>query len=97
MTPLLAVASFGYHEVTDHPGTAGFQRPGALPYKHTGEAFTRNLDAIAAASCPPERVTDLDLTRPGRHVLLTFDDGGKSAVPIGDAREQHMQIGRAHV
>src|SRR5256884_312008 len=85
MTPLLAVASFGYHEVTDHPGTAGFQRPGALPYKHTGEAFTRNLDAIAAASCPPERVTDLDLTRPGRHVLLTFDDGGKSAVPIGDA------------
>jgi len=85
MTPPVAVASFGYHEVTDHPGTAGFQRPGALPYKHTGEAFARNLDAIAAASCPPERVTDLDLTRPGRHVLLTFDDGGKSAVPIGDA------------
>src|SRR5207302_680738 len=85
VVPALFVGSFGYHEVTDHPGTAGFQRPGALPYKHTGEAFTRNLDAIAAASCPPERVTDLDLTRPGRHVLLTFDDGGKSAVPIGDA------------
>src|SRR5207247_4500784 len=85
MPPPVAVASFGYHEVTDHPGTAGSQPPGPLPYKPTGDAFTRNLDAIATASCPPERVTDLDLTRPGRHVLLTFDDGGKSAVPIGDA------------
>ncbi len=85
MTPPLAVASFGYHEVTDHPATAGFQRPGALPYKHTRAAFTRDLDAIAAGPCLPERVTDVDFTRPGRHVLLTFDDGGKSAVPIGDA------------
>src|SRR5207249_3578007 len=55
MTPLLAVASFGYHEVTDHPGTAGFQRPGALRYKHTGEAFTRNWDAIAGAHAPAAR------------------------------------------
>ena len=85
MTPSLTVASFGYHEVTDHPTTAGVQRPGALPYTHTRAAFSRDLDAMAAGPCPPERVTDLDLTRPGRHVLLTFDDGGKSAVAIGDA------------
>lgn len=85
MTSPLLLASFGYHEVTDDPGAAGFQRPGALPYKHKREAFARDLEAIAAAPQPPERVTDLDFTRPGRHVLLTFDDGGKSAVAIGDA------------
>ena len=79
-----AVASFGYHEVTDNPAAAGFQRPGALPYKHRRDAFARDLEAIAAGPCPPERVTELDLTRPGRHVLLTFDDGGKSAVSIAD-------------
>ena len=83
--PSVAVASFGYHEVTDDPAAAGFQRPGALPYKHAPTAFARDLDAIARGAYAPERVTDLDLTRPGRHVLLTFDDGGKSAVAIGDA------------
>jgi peptidoglycan/xylan/chitin deacetylase (PgdA/CDA1 family) len=84
MRPPLAVASFGYHEVTDHPASAGFQRPGALPYKHTRDAFGRDLDAIAAGPHAPERVTDVDFTLPGRHVLLTFDDGGKSALAIGD-------------
>lgn len=84
MTPV-AIASFGYHEVTDHPATAGFQRPGARPYKHTPDAFGRDLDAIARSPCRPERVTELDLARPGRHLLLTFDDGGKSAMAIADA------------
>ena len=37
-----AVASFGYHEVTDNPAAAGFQRPGALPYKHRRDAFARD-------------------------------------------------------
>jgi len=43
------------------------------------------LDAIAAGPCPPERVTDLDLTRPGGTCCSQFDDGGTSAVSIGDA------------
>ena len=86
MTPRSVVAaSFGYHEVTDDPAAAGFQRPGALPYKHTRDAFARDLAAIAAGPCPPERVTDTDLSSPDRHVFLTFDDGGKSAVWIADA------------
>ena len=80
-----AVASFGYHEVTDDPAAAGFQRPGALPYKHAPAAFARDLDAIARGPHAPERVTDLDLGAAGRHVVLTFDDGGKSAVAIADA------------
>lgn len=81
----VVAASFGYHEVTDDPAAAGFQRPGALPYKHTRDAFTRDLAAIAAGPCLPERVTDTDLSSSGRHVFLTFDDGGKSAVWIADA------------
>lgn len=81
----VAAASFGYHEVTDDPASAGFQRPGARPYKHTRDAFTRDLAAIAAGPCPPERVTDVNLSNPQRHVFLTFDDGGKSATWIGDA------------
>ena len=81
----VAVASFGYHEVTDDPAAAGFQRPGALPYKHAPAAFARDLDAIARGPHAPKRVTDLDLGAAGRHVVLTFDDGGKSAVAIADA------------
>lgn len=77
-------AAFGYHDVTDHPTVAGFQRPAATPHKHRRDAFARDLDAIAAGPHAPELVTDLDLTKPGRHMLLTFDDGGKSAAYIGD-------------
>jgi peptidoglycan/xylan/chitin deacetylase (PgdA/CDA1 family) len=83
--PAVVAASFGYHEATNDPASAGFQRPGALPYKHTRDAFTRDLEAIAAGPCPPERVTDVDWSSPGRHVFLTFDDGGKSAAWIADA------------
>jgi peptidoglycan/xylan/chitin deacetylase (PgdA/CDA1 family) len=78
------VAAFGYHEVTDDGRAAGFQRSGARPYKHGRAAFARHLDAIARGPRAPELVTELDLTRPGRHLLLTFDDGGKSAVHIAD-------------
>lgn len=78
------VAAFGYHEVTDDGRAAGFQRPGARAYKHSRAAFARHLDALARGPRPPELVTDLDLTRPGHYVVLTFDDGGKSANHIAD-------------
>ena len=75
-----SVASLMYHEVTDDPTTSGFQRSGALAYKHTVAAFEAHLAQIAAATGHPVLVSDLDLTRPGHHLLLTFDDGGKSAL-----------------
>ena len=84
MIPTTAVATFGYHDVTDQPGTAGFQRPAALPFKLRVATFARHLDAIAGASAHPSLVTEVDLAAPGRHLLLTFDDGGKSAVWVGD-------------
>jgi peptidoglycan/xylan/chitin deacetylase (PgdA/CDA1 family) len=79
------IASFGYHDVTDHPAASGFQRPGARPYRLTPTAFAAHLAALGAAWSPPKLIGDIDLAQPGRHVLLTFDDGGKSALRTGDA------------
>ena len=74
------VAAFGYHEVTDDPATTGFQRPGALPYTFPVAGFDAHLATFAAGPLAPERVTDVDLAQPGSHLLLTFDDGGRSAL-----------------
>ncbi len=79
------IAAFGYHEITDEPSTSGFQRPGARPYTLTPRAFAAHLDEMAASEARPMRVTDIDFTRPARCLVLTFDDGGKSALHAGDA------------
>ena len=78
------VACLMYHEVTDDPTASGFQRPGALAYKHSTATFAEHLALIAEIPLRPTLITDLDLTRPGRHLLLTFDDGGKSALTAGE-------------
>jgi peptidoglycan/xylan/chitin deacetylase (PgdA/CDA1 family) len=78
------IATFAFHDVTDVGSDSGFQRPGALPYRLTRRRFLEHLDRIAAGPCRPATVTDLDLSRPGRHLLLTADDGGKSALYIGE-------------
>jgi len=79
------IAGFGYHEITDDPSASGFQRTGARPYTLTPRAFAAHLDQMAASEARPMRVTDIDFTRSGRCLVLTFDDGGKSAVHAGDA------------
>jgi peptidoglycan/xylan/chitin deacetylase (PgdA/CDA1 family) len=76
------IASFGYHDVTDDPSQSGFQRRGALPFKLGVGLFRDHLDRVAQAQRPPALVTEIDLRQPGRHVLLTFDDGGKSALKV---------------
>jgi peptidoglycan/xylan/chitin deacetylase (PgdA/CDA1 family) len=78
------IAAFGYHDVTDVPTESGFQRNGAVPFKLGTRQFQEHLDHIAAASLMPTLVTEADLTGPGRHLFLTFDDGGKSALRIGE-------------
>ena len=78
------IAAFTYHEVTDDPSSSGFQRLGAVPYKLTPRAFAEHLAWIAAGPVAPTRVTSIDFTRPGRFLVLTFDDGGKSALYAGD-------------
>jgi peptidoglycan/xylan/chitin deacetylase (PgdA/CDA1 family) len=80
MAPARQVACFNFHEVTDQPGSSGLQRPGALRFTLSRTAFGRALDEIADGPCRPELVTDFDVAAPGRHILLTFDDGGSSAM-----------------
>ena len=82
---LARIASFAYHDVTDEPSTSGLQRPTALSYKFPTSLFKAHLDCIARAGGTPEHlVTSIARSAPRPHVLLTFDDGGKSAVWIGD-------------
>jgi peptidoglycan/xylan/chitin deacetylase (PgdA/CDA1 family) len=82
------VASLAYHEVTDDPAASGFQRPGARPFKLTCQMFARQLAEIAAGPCQPELIDAIDLTQPRRHVVLTFDDGGESALRAGEELAQ---------
>lgn len=78
--PAPQIAALMYHEVTDAPATTGFQRPGAVAYKHSVAAFTEHLARLDDAPHPPSLITDVDLHAPGRHLVLTFDDGGTSAL-----------------
>jgi peptidoglycan/xylan/chitin deacetylase (PgdA/CDA1 family) len=87
------IAGLMYHEVTDDPTTSGFQRPGALPYTLSRAAFHSHLTAIAGGALTPELVTQLTLSTNGtgkhRHLLLTFDDGGASAMYVADQLAKH--------
>jgi len=77
-----------YHEVTDNPSDSGFQRPAAWRYAHGRGDFRAHLDAVAGGPCVPELVTDLPRGGAGSHVLLTFDDGGRSAEHVADELER---------
>lgn len=81
------IATLMYHDVTDDPVSSGFYRPGATPFRLSPGAFTAHLTAIATAASPPELVTQASFPPTRRHLLLTFDDGGKSAVEIGAGLE----------
>lgn len=83
------VAALGYHEVTPEPLTSGFVRPGAIQFTVTPDTFARHLDLVRASGVEPVLVNALDEPRARRPVLLTFDDGGKSAVRAADALAAH--------
>jgi peptidoglycan/xylan/chitin deacetylase (PgdA/CDA1 family) len=78
------VASLMYHEVTDNPLDTGLQRMSARAYTIDTATFGRHLESIGRSRGAPKRVDALDLAAPGRHLLLTFDDGGKSALKVGE-------------
>lgn len=83
------VATFGYHEVSNDPTSSGLQRPGARPFTLPEPMFARHLEAIARGPCTPEHFHEIDPARPGRHLLMTFDDGGKSALHAAEALGRH--------
>ena len=84
MTARASVAGFMYHDVTDEPDASGFLQAGARPYKLSRRAFEFHLAGIAEARLAPSLVTDVDFSRPGRYLVLTFDDGGKSVLAAGE-------------
>lgn len=82
------VATLLYHEVTNDPSATGLQRKSALPYKHGISEFEENLSEIAKSSTRPSLVNNIDFNVSKKHLLLTFDDGGRSAMNIADAIEK---------
>jgi peptidoglycan/xylan/chitin deacetylase (PgdA/CDA1 family) len=81
---LARVAGLMYHEITDLPHTSGLQRRSALAYTLSCAAFDRHLEAIASGPLAPELVTGVEPESEGGHLLLTFDDGGRSALYVAD-------------
>jgi len=81
----LEIATLLYHDVTDDPTQSGIQRRSALRYKQSQNTFDSHLKQIAASGLTPGLVVDIDFAGTGRRLLLTFDDGGKSALHVGDS------------
>ena len=84
-----------YHEVTDKPAESGFQRASALPYKLPVSEFQSHLNQITLAGIRPERIDNLG--DDNRHLLLTFDDGGRSALTAADILEARGWFGHFFV
>ena len=84
----MRVAALMYHDVESAPGESGFQMPSALPYKTDRAVFQTHLGMIARAPARPATIFEALASPQERHVLLTFDDGGKSAVWIADLLEE---------
>ena len=80
----LEIATLGYHEVVDNAKESGFQRPSAIRYKHPASEFAKHLEKIVLSPVRPVLITSVDFARPGKYLLLTFDDGGKSALYVAD-------------
>lgn len=78
------IAAFAYHDVTDQPDTTGFQRPAAMAYKLPVAVFRRHLDAIADGPQPPRLITEIDFGGGGHHLVVTVDDGARSAVTAAE-------------
>jgi peptidoglycan/xylan/chitin deacetylase (PgdA/CDA1 family) len=94
MTIRAKTATFLYHDIADDPSESGFQRRSALAYKQTRDVFSKHLDRIAESGFTPKQVFDIDFGQGGKHVLLTFDDGGKGALHA--AEELNRRGWRGH-
>jgi peptidoglycan/xylan/chitin deacetylase (PgdA/CDA1 family) len=78
-----------YHDIT-HGGKfeiSGFQSPDANIYKLSQEEFERHLAAIKKRATMPMTLVD---DAPADSLMITFDDGGKSAILCtAEMLEQH--------
>ena len=92
----MRVLSLLYHDVvTDELDASGFPGPGPARYKLTVDEFGRHLEAFAAAGVEhPVTVSELATVPPeSPPFLLTFDDGGSSAVRAADMLDERGWLG----
>ena len=78
---------FKYHEVTDKPNKSGFTNKGAYPYKHSKRQFKDDLETIISKF---HKSTTVNKIKQGKkeNLILTFDDGGNSAMYIAEELEK---------
>jgi peptidoglycan/xylan/chitin deacetylase (PgdA/CDA1 family) len=81
----VTIISLEYHDVVPQGSweTSGFPGPAAASYKLASNRFVDHLEALATATRPAGTTVQHALAGAGDCVLLTFDDGGQSAVAIG--------------
>jgi peptidoglycan/xylan/chitin deacetylase (PgdA/CDA1 family) len=93
--------ALAFHDVVEdgHDDVSGFPGRAAARYKLTWPHFDRHLAAIArAAGPPPSLVTGKSNDPPDAiRLLLTFDDGGASALAIGEALARRNWYGHFFV
>jgi peptidoglycan/xylan/chitin deacetylase (PgdA/CDA1 family) len=80
----LRLVTLMYHDVVEGPEISGFQGPGARAYRLGLAEFLAQLDAIEKGPLKPRTVFDLAKVAERRGLLMTFDDGGKSALRAAD-------------
>jgi len=81
-----------YHDIVAAGGYAasGFQGADADIYKLDREEFRRHLDVIARhPGEKPEAISGAGWEGPGKRLLLTFDDGGASALPTAALLDEY--------
>ncbi len=80
----LRLVALMYHDVVEAGEISGFQVPSAGAYRLELPQFLSHLEAIEKGPLPPRTVFDVMQGADRRGLLLTFDDGGKSAVRVAD-------------
>lgn len=90
----MAIASLMYHDVVA-PGAddeSGFPGPSAASYKFTWSDYEAQVERLAATGLRFPRVDSADAAAPDC-CLLTFDDGGASALASARVLERHGMVG----
>lgn len=87
-------ASLMYHDVVDAGDwdASGFPGPSAASYKFERDEYERQLLALSRSGLRFPRVDEVDDRDPGA-CLLTFDDGGCSAVDAARGLDRHGMVG----
>jgi peptidoglycan/xylan/chitin deacetylase (PgdA/CDA1 family) len=82
------IISLLYHEVTDKPGSTGFQRDRAFIYKHSKSDFKTQLKLINSLGLPVVNLNNFS-GKSENGIILTFDDGGRSANYISKVLDKY--------